>query len=182
MWSAGTNGPKVATVAKMKEPMGVVPGASRKEDFPQQSDVSAEQLGSQTIDNVVATGERTTTATPAGRIGERRADYGYARGVDIERDEVGAAAEVDGPADGRSDHAPCRLFAREAEIRRCLVPPGYGRSMSFAAEFRRNGRLYLSRSFGDSMGASATALDNQTSLRQSMLFASRRNTTCVAEY
>jgi hypothetical protein len=53
MWSAGTNGPKVATVAKMKEPMGVVPGANRKEDFPQQSDVSAEQLGSQTIDNVM---------------------------------------------------------------------------------------------------------------------------------
>jgi hypothetical protein len=40
---------------------------------------------------------------------ERRADYGYARGVDIERDEVGAAAEVDGPADGCSDQAPCRL-------------------------------------------------------------------------
>jgi hypothetical protein len=69
MWSARTNGPKVATVAKMKELMGVVPGANRKEDFPQQSDVSAEQLGSQTIDHVVATGERTTTATPAGRIG-----------------------------------------------------------------------------------------------------------------
>lgn len=67
--SLGTNGPKVATVAKMKEPMGVVPGANRKEDFPQQSDVSAEQLGSQTSDNVEATGERTTTATPAGRIG-----------------------------------------------------------------------------------------------------------------
>ena len=56
-------------MAKMKELMGVVPGANRKEDFPQQSDVSAEQLGSQTIDHVVATGERTTTATPAGRIG-----------------------------------------------------------------------------------------------------------------
>jgi hypothetical protein len=73
---------------------------------------------------------------------------------------------VDGPADGRSDHAPCRLFAREAEIRRCLVPARlWTILMSFAAEFRRNGRLYLSRFFGDSMGASATALDNQTSLR-----------------
>lgn len=44
-------------MAKMKEPMGVVPGANRKEHFPQQSDVSAEQLGSQIIDNVVANGE-----------------------------------------------------------------------------------------------------------------------------
>ena len=29
--------------------------------------------------------------------------------MDIEHDEVGAAAEVDGPADGCSDQAPCRL-------------------------------------------------------------------------
>jgi hypothetical protein len=152
-------------VARMKEPMGVAPGADRKEDFPQQSDVSAEQLGSQTIDNVVATGERTTTATPAGRIGNGVPITDTHECVDIERDEVGAAAEVDGPADGRYDHAPCRLFAREAEIRRRLVPARlWTILMSFVAEFRRNWRLYLSR-FRDSMGASATALDNQTSLR-----------------
>ena len=58
-------------------------------------------------------------------------------------------------------------FSRaKAEIRRCLVPARlWTILMSFAAEFRRNGRLFLSRFFGDSMGASATALDNQTSLR-----------------
>ena len=106
-------------MAKMKEPMGVVPGANRKEDFPQQSDVSAEQLRVTDYRQRGGDWRADDDGNSGGAHRERRADYGYARGVDIERDEVGAAAEVDGPADGRSDHAPCRLFAREAEIRRC---------------------------------------------------------------
>lgn len=70
-WSEGTNGPKVATVAKMKEPTGkVAPAAKAKEnDSRPQPEITTESLGSQMIDDMPAMGERTTTVVPVGRSG-----------------------------------------------------------------------------------------------------------------
>jgi hypothetical protein len=70
-WVEGANGPKVATVAKMKEPTGKVPTAAmpRESDSRPQPEVTNESLGSQMIDNIPAMGERTTTVVPVGRSG-----------------------------------------------------------------------------------------------------------------
>jgi hypothetical protein len=70
-WAEGTTGPKIASVAKMKEANGKMPVAAK----PNQSDsrpapqVTTESLGSQMVDNLPATGERTTTVVPVGRSG-----------------------------------------------------------------------------------------------------------------
>jgi hypothetical protein len=70
-WAEGTTGPKVASVAKMKDSAGRVPTAAqpKENDSRPQPQVTTESIGSQVIDNVVATGERTTTIVPAGRSG-----------------------------------------------------------------------------------------------------------------
>lgn len=68
-WGEGGNGAKVATVVKMKEPTGVVKPAVTTQDSRPQPQVTTESLGSQVIDNVVATGEKTTTIVPVGRSG-----------------------------------------------------------------------------------------------------------------
>lgn len=68
-WAEGTTGPKVASVAKMKEPKGVVKSAATKPDSGPQPQITTESLGSQVIDNVVASGEKTTTIVPIGRSG-----------------------------------------------------------------------------------------------------------------
>lgn len=70
-WAEGTTGPKVASVAKMKDPSGKVPTAAtpKGNDSRPQPQVTTESIGSQVIDNVVATGEKTTTIVPVGRSG-----------------------------------------------------------------------------------------------------------------
>jgi hypothetical protein len=70
-WSEGSNRPKVATVAKMKEQKGGSPTAAKpkENDSRPQPEITTESLGSQVIDNVVATGEKTTTIVPVGRWG-----------------------------------------------------------------------------------------------------------------
>jgi hypothetical protein len=70
-WGEGTTGPKVAAVAKMKEPTGVVPTAAkpRQDDSRPQPEITKQDLGSQMIDDVPATGELTTTVVPVGRSG-----------------------------------------------------------------------------------------------------------------
>jgi hypothetical protein len=68
-WAEGSTGPKVATVTKMKEPTGEVKTVQAKADGRPQPAVTKQDLGSQTIDNLVATGELTTTVVPAGRSG-----------------------------------------------------------------------------------------------------------------
>jgi hypothetical protein len=71
-WVEGANGPKVATVAKMKDKSDVTPVAAprpKPSDSRPQLEVTKQDLGSQTIDNLVVTGEMTTTVIPAGRVG-----------------------------------------------------------------------------------------------------------------
>lgn len=69
-WTEGSpTGQKLATVAKMKEPTGEVKIAQPKPDGRPQPEVTNKDLGSQTIDGVVATGELTTTVVPVGRSG-----------------------------------------------------------------------------------------------------------------
>lgn len=68
-WVEGANGPKVATVAKMKEPKGVVTPTVTKNDSRPQPEITKQDLGSQMIDNMPATGELTTTTVPIGRSG-----------------------------------------------------------------------------------------------------------------
>lgn len=69
-WGEGTAGPKVASVAKIKEPTGVAPTAARqKNDSRPQPEITKQDLGSQIIDNLPATGELTTTVVPIGRSG-----------------------------------------------------------------------------------------------------------------
>jgi hypothetical protein len=68
-WVEGSPGPKVATVAKFKEPTGVVTTAQPKADGRPQPEVTTQDLGSQMVDGVPATGELTTTVVPAGRSG-----------------------------------------------------------------------------------------------------------------
>jgi len=69
-WGEGTNGPKVASVVKFKEPSGKVQAAKPKEnDSRPQPEITKQDLGSQIIDNLPATGEMTTTIVPVGRSG-----------------------------------------------------------------------------------------------------------------
>jgi hypothetical protein len=70
-WGEGTTGPKVATVAKIKEPTGVAPTAAKpkQNDSRPQPEVTKQDLGSQIIDSVPASGELTTTVVPVGRSG-----------------------------------------------------------------------------------------------------------------
>lgn len=70
-WAEGTTGPKIASVAKIKDPTGKMPTAAqpKENDSRPQPQVTTESIGSQVIDNVVATGEKTTTIVPAGRSG-----------------------------------------------------------------------------------------------------------------
>jgi len=69
-WGEGTNGPKVATVAKMRD-MGATPTAARpkQNDSRPQPEITHQDLGSQIIDNLPVTGELTTTVVPIGRSG-----------------------------------------------------------------------------------------------------------------
>jgi hypothetical protein len=69
-WGEGTNGPKVAMVTKMKEPKGVLnPAVTKENDSRPQPQVTIVSLGSEMLDNIPATGERTTTVVPVGRAG-----------------------------------------------------------------------------------------------------------------
>jgi hypothetical protein len=70
-WGEGTTGPKVATVAKMKEQTGVVPASStpKQNDSRPQPEITHQDLGSQMIDDLAASGVLTTTVVPVGRSG-----------------------------------------------------------------------------------------------------------------
>lgn len=69
-WGEGTNGPKVATVAKVKERTGLInPAGPKENDLRPQPQVTTVSLGSEMIDNMPATGVQTTTVVPAGRLG-----------------------------------------------------------------------------------------------------------------
>jgi hypothetical protein len=69
-WGEGGTGPKVASVAKIKEPTGVVQTAAKqKNDSRPQPEITKQDLGSQIVDDLPATGELTTTVVPIGRSG-----------------------------------------------------------------------------------------------------------------
>lgn len=68
-WSEGAPGPKVATVAKIKDRTGMVKMAQPKADGRPQPTVTTQDLGMQLVDNVPATGVLTTTVVPVGRSG-----------------------------------------------------------------------------------------------------------------
>lgn len=72
-WAEGSpTGKKTAIVTRIKEPTGEVKIARPKPDGRPQPQITHQDLGSQMIDSLPATGELTTTVVPVGRSGNNQ--------------------------------------------------------------------------------------------------------------
>ncbi|HEY0307200.1 MAG TPA: hypothetical protein VGB94_03510, partial [Acidobacteriaceae bacterium] len=67
MWAEGGKGPKVATLVKLPDMQSAL--KAKAPETTEKSKGHVEQLGQQSIDGVMVTGERITNVIPAGKVG-----------------------------------------------------------------------------------------------------------------